>query len=483
MREKNTLAVTETAQLQVPGYNTYVQYRKYYVFGFISLIVFASLKVAAKNTNYAWINTPKGNNTTHKLSYEERVDVILKQTPLIGKILYKTYAFFPKSKWPIYCKLTDGHNDLADIIRTKFHNHIYSSNFTEPFIHGGLMGHVDLPRLAKGKVGGTFWSVYVECPVNVTDYSNQNYAESVRQTVSQVDLVRRLQKEYPETFSDPPNGTTAMHAFRSGRIISPLGLEGLHSIGNSFSQLRMFYEIGVRYATLAHYCHNLFADAAVVNTAQGGLEIPDPLWHGISDLGKKAVFEMNRLGMLVDLAHVSHDTMRDVLGSGNKSWTGSLAPTIFSHSSAYALCPHPRNVPDDVLDLVKNTGSVVMVTFVPYFISCIPATEDKKLPAFDPSNSTISRVVEHIMYIGERIGYQHVGLGSDFNGIPTTPEGIDDVSSFPKVIELLLRKQVSDEDVAFVAGGSLLRVWKRVDEVAQELRFKGARPVEDIDGL
>ncbi|KAF3395487.1 putative dipeptidase [Talaromyces pinophilus] len=380
-------------------------------------------------------------------------------------------------------QLTDGHNDLADVIRTEFHNHIYSSNFTDSFVYGNLTGHVDLPRLAKGKVGGTFWSIYVECPANGTDYSNENYAEIVRKTVAQADLVRRLQREYLDTFSEPPNGTTAMDVFHSGRIISPLGMEGLHSIGNSFSQLRAFYELGVRYATLAHYCHNVFADAAVVNAPGGGLEIPQPLWHGVSDLGQKAVFEMNRLGMLVDLAHVSHDTMRDVLGAGNKSWTGSLAPVIFSHSSAYALCPHPRNVPDDILDLVKKTGSVVMVTFVPYFVSCVPSTEEGKLPIFDPSNSTISRVVDHVMYIGERIGYQHVGLGSDFDGIPTTPEGIDDVSSFPKIIELLLRRQVSDENAAFVAGESLLRVWKRADQVAQELQAQGARPMEDVDGV
>ncbi|KAI8648457.1 hypothetical protein LRP88_02083 [Fusarium phalaenopsidis] len=395
------------------------------------------------------------------LSIEERVSSILETTPLI-----------------------DGHNDLADLIRKNYGNHIYSPSFADPFSKGGLDGHADMPRLAKGKVGGTFWSVYVDCPANISDYSTENYAQSVRETHQQIDLVKRLQQKYPDTFSESPlNATAALEAFRTGKIISPLGMEGLHSIGNSFAQLRAFYHLGVRYGTLAHYCHNLFADAALVNAPSGGLDAPEPLWHGVSDLGKKVVYEMNRLGMLVDLAHVSHDTMRDVLGGGKDSWSGSKAPVIFSHSSAYALCQHPRNVPDDVLELVEKTGSVVMVAFVPYFISCTPPEEDHGIPTFDPTHSTLSRVADHITYIGELIGYQHVGLGSDFNGIPETPDGLDDVSSFPALIEELLRRGVSDEDASLVAGGSLLRAWKQADQVALEMQSNGAEPVEDDENL
>ncbi|KAM6507186.1 hypothetical protein FALCPG4_018568 [Fusarium falciforme] len=356
-----------------------------------------------------------------------------------------------------------------------FNNHIYSAPFADPFVHGHLTGHVDLPRLSKGRVGGTFWSVYVKCPANITDFSNENYAQSMYSLTFRIGASQR----YPDVFSEPPNGTTAMDFFRSGKIISPLGMEGLHSIGNSFSQLRAFYQLGVRYATLAHYCHNLFADAAVVNTPGGGLEIPTPLWDGVSEDGKKVVFEMNRLGMIVDLAHVSHQTMRDVLGQGKDSWGGSKAPVIFSHSSAYALCPHPRNVPDDVLGMVKETGSVVMVTFVPDFISCNASKTAGQLPMHDPSQVTLSRVVDHIMYVGQLIGYEHVGLGSDFDGIPSTPAGLEDVSYFPSLIEELLRRGVTDEDAAMVAGGSLIRAWRRVDEVAHEMQRSGVNPIED----
>ncbi|KAH6879875.1 microsomal dipeptidase precursor [Thelonectria olida] len=400
-------------------------------------------------------------DATQTLSLKERVEVILENTPLI-----------------------DGHNDLADVIRSTFNNHIYSSSFADPFVRGNLTGHVDLPRLAEGKVGGTFWSVYVDCPANVSDFSNENYAQAgVRQTSAQIDLVRRLQQKYPDVLSRPPNGTTAMDFFRSGKVISPLGMEGLHSIGNSFAQLRDFYELGVRYATLTHYCHNLFADAAVVNAPSGGLEMPEPLWNGVSENGKQVVFEMNRLGMLVDLAHVSHQTMRDVLGQGKDSWGGSKAPVIFSHSSVYALCPHPRNVPDDVLQMVKDTGSVVMVTFVPAFLSCTASQEANRLPVSDSNPATLSRVIDHIMYIGELIGYEHVGLGSDFDGIPVTPSGLDDVSYFPGLIEELLRRGVTDEDAALVAGGSLIRVWGKADEVALEMQRRGVNPVEDDETL
>lgn len=296
--------------------------------------------------------------------------------------------------------------------------------------------------------------------------------------------MRRLQQAFPDTLSGPVDSSSAMDAFRSGQIISPLGMEGLHSIGNTFAHLRAFHSLGVRYATLAHYCHNLYADAAVVNSASGGVEVPEPLHGGVSELGKEAVREMNRLGVMVDLAHVSHDTMRDVLGRGKDSWSGSRAPVIFSHSSAYSLCPHPRNVPDDVLRMVKETGSTVMVTFVPSFISCAASEDPRRLlPVHDPEHSTLARVVDHIMHIGDMIGYDHVGLGSDFDGIPTTPEGLDDVEYFPAIIEELIRRGVSDRDAGMVAGGSLLRTWAKVDEVAREMQRDGALPAEDDDEL
>lgn len=289
----------------------------------------------------------------------------------------------------------------------------------------------------------------------------------------------RIQNAYPNVFSSPPNGTTALQAFRDGKIISPLGIEGLHSIGNSLAHLRDFYKLGVSYATLTHNCHNRYADAAVQETSNGGSKKADPYWHGVSEAGKNLVLEMNRLGMIVDLAHVSADTMRDVLGAGKDDWTGSRAPIIFSHSSAYTVCPHPRNVPDDVLQLVKQRNSLVMVNFAPDFVSCKATNITNGIPEFDPEDSTLEHVVDHIIHIGQLIGFDHVGLGSDFDGIGTVPRGLEDVSKFPDLIAELLKRGVSDEDAAKVAGGNLLRVWKDVDQVALQLQAEGALPVED----
>lgn len=298
-------------------------------------------------------------------------------------------------------------------------------------------------------------------------------------TVEQVDLMSRMQQAYPDVFSAPPDGTTAMQAFRDGKIISPLGIEGLHSIGNSFAHLRMFYRMGVSYATLTHNCHNIYADAAIVEQPDGSTRKSNPLWHGVSPAGKKLVYEMNRLGMIIDLAHVSEDTMRDVLGAGKDDWSGSRSPVIFSHSSAQALCPHPRNVPDDVLELVKERNSIVMVNFAPDFISCAASGRDDGLPNVDAEHATRERVADHIMHIVAVAGVDHVGLGSDFDGIPTVPRGLEDVSKFPALIAELLRRGLDDEDAAKVAGGNLLRVWREVDRIALEMQAEGALPVED----
>jgi membrane dipeptidase len=188
---------------------------------------------------------------------------------------------------------------------------------------------------------------------------------------------------------------------------------------------------------------------------------------------------MNRMGMIVDLAHVSTDSMRDVLGSGKGDWSGSAAPVIFSHSSAYALCPHPRNVPDDILQLVKKRNSVVMINFNPDFISCVAADNENGLPDFYPPNNTLAHVVEHIKHIGNLIGYEHVGLGSDFDGILTTPVGLEDVSKFPDLVAEMLRQDISDLDAAKVVGGNLLRVWAEVDRVALKIQADGEVPLED----
>ncbi|KAI2641827.1 putative dipeptidase [Hypomontagnella submonticulosa] len=380
-------------------------------------------------------------------SIEQRVHKILSETPLI-----------------------DGHNDFAIFIRAMYNNHIYNENFTKPFEEGGLAMHVDLPRLREGQNGGAFWSVYTPCPENGTDFSEENYAASVQLTLQQIDLMTRLQNAYPKDFSGiPVDSHSAVAAFKKGKLISPLGIEGLHQIGNSVANLRRYYSMGVRYATLTHNCGNIFADAALWESPT---RKAPPVWGGLSPKGKELVREMNRIGMLVDLSHVSVDTMRDVLAI-------SEAPVMFSHSSAYAVCPHPRNVPDDVLHLVSGTNSIVMINFAPDFISCVDKDAENGIPEFFPENNTLSQVADHITYIGELIGYDYIGLGSDFDGIPAGPEGLEDVSKYPDLIAELLRRGVSDKDAAKIAGGNILRVWGEVEKTARILQEDGVPVLED----
>ncbi|KXJ93159.1 membrane dipeptidase [Microdochium bolleyi] len=384
---------------------------------------------------------------------EQRVKTILTTTPLI-----------------------DGHNDLAILIRFLYNNQIYGKKFTEPFEKGGMPAHVDLPRLREGLNGGAFWSVFTPCPENGTDWSDENYAASVQFTLHQIDLMTRLEQAYPRDFSGLPLGSRgAWAAFDDGKLVSPLGIEGLHQIGNSASNLRRFHALGVRYATLTHNCGNKYADAAL---QENPVKVAKPHWGGVSPAGKLLVNEMNRIGMLVDLSHVSADTMRHVLGARD-DWAGSKAPVMFSHSSAHAICPHPRNVPDDVLQLVKKTNSIVMVNFAPDFVSCTKSDNEDGMPDFFPDNSTLAHVVDHITYIGGLIGYDHVGLGSDFDGIEATPEGLDDVSKYPDLIAELLRRGVSDKDAGKIAGGNILRVWRDAEEVAAKLQADGEPVLED----
>jgi membrane dipeptidase len=301
----------------------------------------------------------------------------------------------------------------------------------------------------------------------------------VKGTLGQLDLFHRLGQQYPKLFTPSTTSAEAIKAFKDGRLISPTAIEGLHQIGNSASNLRLYHRLGVKYSTLTWNCHNKYADAALETHPGFVTKIAKPYWHGLSPDGRDLLKEMNRLGMLVDLSHVSQDTMRDALvGNGDEKWKGSLAPPIFSHSSAYAICPHPRNVPDDILQLVKQRNSVVMVNFAPEFVSCKPGKSPSDLPEYVPANATIAQVVKHIMHIGELIGYDHVGIGTDYDGIDKTPTGLEDVSKFPDLIAELLKQGVSEKNAAKIAGRNILRVWAEADKVAKKLQ-KTMRPLED----
>ncbi|KAL4776770.1 membrane dipeptidase-domain-containing protein [Aspergillus nidulans var. acristatus] len=343
--------------------------------------------------------------------------------------------------------LTDGHNDFPEFIRYFYHNHIYQSNFSDQI---ALPGHVDFPRLAKGGIRGQFWSVYVACH----DSPPEPDYEHVHDTLQQIDLVHRLASLYPEHLEIVPDTTAFRHTFESSptKIASFLGVEGLHQIGSSASTLRLYHSLGARYVTLTHMCHNEYADSATPSK---------PRHNGLSAKGRDMVLEMNRLGMAVDISHVSAKTMHDALDT-------SKAPVIFSHSSVYALCPHERNVPDDVLLRLAENGGVIMITFLDEYTRCD-----------DPSAATLSDVADHIQYVGELIGYDYVGLGSDFDGMATTIQGLEDVSKYPDLIKELLDRGISVKDAAGIIGGNILRVMGEIEGVAREMNEEGITPLED----
>ncbi|KAA8894658.1 putative dipeptidase [Sphaerosporella brunnea] len=364
------------------------------------------------------------------MSIDERVERILESTPLI-----------------------DTHVDLPILVRARYNNHIYGSNFT---FREGLKGHVDIPRMKQGRVGGIFWSVFMPCPKNTSDFSDATYYELVHDTLQQIDLVHRLVDPHSDVLSLAVTSHQATAAHAHGKVASMIGVEGLHQVGNSASIAREYFALGVRYITLTHVCNNKYADGA---TAPEGA-----VWNGLSQDGEAMVKEMNLMGMMVDISHVTADTMRDVLKV-------TKAPVIFSHSSAYAICPHPRNVPDDVLQSVKANNGVVQVNFYNRFVHCKPDE--------DPKDATLAHVADHIQHIGELIGWDHVGIGSDFDGIDMTPKGLEDVSKYPDLFKELLSRGVTDEQARKVAGENILRVWRDVEKVAQEMQKAGVEPLED----
>ncbi|MCX6552752.1 MAG: dipeptidase [Acidobacteria bacterium] len=328
----------------------------------------------------------------------------------------------------------------------------------------------DIPRLRQGGVGAQFWSVYT--PPSLAGKG------AVTAALEQIDIVYRMMARYPDVFEIARTADDVERIFKSGKIASLIGMEGGHAIDSSLGALRMFARLGAKYMTLTHSKNVPWADSATDTPEHGGL----------TPFGEDVVREMNRLGMIVDISHVSPDTMEDVLRV-------TQAPVIFSHSSARALCDHPRNVPDAILRMLPKNGGVVMVSFVPGFTTPEAAAwdaayeaEQARLEKANPNDEavvkaalapwlaahprpkvTVSNVADHIDYVRKMAGIDHVGYGSDFDGISAAPSGLDDVSTFPVLTAELLRRGYTDDEIKKVIGLNLLRVMRAAEATASRL--------------
>jgi membrane dipeptidase len=400
---------------------------------------FISIALGAQTTNHSFMPAPARLKTIQQL---------LRQVPLI-----------------------DGHNDLPWRYREYCKDDINGLDLTISHRNREPSLVTDLPRLRAGGVGGQFWSVYVpSMPTN---------SDPVVAVLEQIDMVHRMVARYPKDFELALTADDVVRIHRKGKIASLIGMEGGHSIDNSLGVLRMTYALGARYMTLTHMQNNDWADSAT----------DKPVHHGLTPFGRQVVQEMNRLGMLVDLSHVSDETMRDALNV-------TQAPVIFSHSSARALCHHARDVPDDILKLVGANGGVVMVTFVPEYLTEIDRADEtavnaekKRLKELypddkgkytghlaawrsihpDPRHATLTDVADHIDHIREVAGVDHVGIGSDYEGFPHPPWGLEDVSCYPSLLAELLKRGWSKNDIKKVAGLNVLRVLREAEKVSAKL--------------
>lgn len=331
----------------------------------------------------------------------------------------------------------DGHNDLAWESRTAAAYATDGLGTDAP--HGRF--HTDVPRLRQGGVGAQFWSVFVP-----TDMEG---ADAVAATLEQIDFVHRLAAAYPEDLVLARTGDDVRAAWAAGKIASLLGAEGGHSIDGSLAVLRTFARLGVAYMTLTHNDNTSWADSATDEPRHGGL----------TDEGREVVREMNRLGMLVDLSHVAPSTMHDALDV-------SSAPVVFSHSGCRAVTEHPRNVPDDVLVRLRENGGVLMVAFVPSFLSEEWAQWRHGGEVGPEPQVGIEDVVAHLEHGREVMGVEHLGLGGDYDGFAVFPRGIEDVSGYPRILEALAARGWTSEEIAAVAGGNALRVLDAVSAQA-----------------
>ncbi|KAF5345322.1 hypothetical protein D9758_008491 [Tetrapyrgos nigripes] len=365
----------------------------------------------------------------------------------------------------------DGHIDLPIVVRYAYANNVSATDMNS------MPMHVDIPRLREGKVGGFFWSVYVNCAK--PEDEGEDFLKAtwrVRDTLEQIDVSKLLIDKYSDvgefdspyvsrklsrsrqTFQLALGSQDIKSAIFNGKIASLLGVEGGHQLGNSIAVLRQYHALGVRYVTLTHTCHNAFADSCGYEPGK------EPLHGGLSSLGMALIDEMNRLGVLVDLSHTSDATATQAL-------LHSKAPVIWSHSSARAVHDVPRNVPDSVLRLV-GTGEgqkdgVVMVNFAPQFVA--PEGE-----------ADVKAVADHVVHIANITGKKHVGLGSDYDGISSTPSGLEDVSKYPALVAELYRRGWNKYELAGLTGGNLLRVFEEVEEVSRKLKAEGMLPIFDL---
>ena len=367
--------------------------------------------------------------------------------------------------------LIDGHNDYPWALRENAQRDLEKLDISKP--QPTIM--TDIARLRAGGVGGQFWSVYVPAELQGTT--------AVTTTLEQIDIVHRMMRRYPDTFELALAADDVERIFRKGKIASLIGMEGGHSIDNSLGALRMFYRLGARYMTLTHSKNTPWADSCT----------DVPANNGLSSFGEDVVREMNWLGMLVDLSHTSPDTMVDAIRV-------SQAPVIFSHSSARAINDVPRNVPDDVLQLLPKNGGIVMVTFVPGFLSPKvtawnqrQSEEQNRLKAQFPTDphavtqgveawtranpaprATVADAADHIDHIRKVAGIDHIGLGGDFDGITSVPEGLEDVSKYPALTAELLRRGYTDDEIKKILGLNILRVMREVEKVSARLQKERA---------
>lgn len=357
--------------------------------------------------------------------------------------------------------LVDGHNDLPWAIRT---HRPAPMDVVAYDLRTRTPGHTDIERLRAGMVGAQWWSVYI--PYIAAD------AGAARVQLEQIDIAHQIIRRYPDVFELALTPDDALRIFHQGRIASMIGIEGGHAIENSLGALRAYHDLGVRYMTLTHSANNDWADSCCGLRTVGGL----------SAFGREVVREMNRLGMLVDISHVSPETMHHALDVTD-------APVIFSHSNAYAITPHPRNVPDDVLRRVPQNGGVVMVTFVPPFLNTdvmrwgnLPPEQRRATPA---PVATMDDAIRHLEHIRSIVGIDHVGIGGDFDGIDSVPVGLEDVSTYPALFAELSRRGWSEADLRKLAGENALRVWRDAEAVAARLqreRSPSTATFESLDG-